>query len=82
MLRVEIFGASPLAEGRELKYRAEQDERRVVRSPLAEGRELKFQPAFRQPRRGLSPLAEGRELKYYRQPYSSLCPKVAPRGGA
>ena len=61
-------GASPLAEGRELKYIYALRRRNFQPSPLAEGRELKYLNAFRPVVDFLSPLAEGRELKCVRAP--------------
>ena len=72
--------ASPLAEGRELKYGYPSQLWCRGLSPLAEGRELKC-PAHVRLKFVASPLAEGRELKYPRNRAQPL-PRVAPRGGA
>ena len=53
---------SPLAEGRELKFR-HRAVHAVNGSPLAEGRELKYTALRRCRSATPSPLAEGRELK-------------------
>ena len=56
--------ASPLAEGRELKFDEYQTQIDATQSPLAEGRELKYKRKAEPLTALLSPLAEGRELKY------------------
>ena len=66
--RMYFSGASPLAEGRELKCVRYQLNRLQAPSPLAEGRELKFLHTKRNRYTFASPLAEGRELKYCGSP--------------
>ena len=56
--------ASPLAEGRELKYLFGRHGALPHGSPLAEGRELKCARFLFVNSGYLSPLAEGRELKF------------------
>ena len=74
---------SPLAEGRELKYKWEEQERPTQgESPLAEGRELKYEPAAATRGGTPSPLAEGRELKFRISGGRAQSESVAPRGGA
>ena len=43
---MKMLTASPLAEGRELKYKRQENNTQNGRSPLAEGRELKFADAL------------------------------------
>ena len=59
-----ITPASPLAEGRELKYTYTLLYAECPESPLAEGRELKWKATKDKKTTRPSPLAEGRELKY------------------
>ena len=73
---------SPLAEGRELKFRLSGRLHLVDKSPLAEGRELKSDCSRERNRPRWSPLAEGRELKYDRLDVRPREQLVAPRGGA
>ena len=72
---------SPLAEGRELKWKATKDKKTTRPSPLAEGRELKSAAGRRITRLTMSPLAEGRELKYIHQLCSKCCRSRPSRRG-
>ena len=73
--------ASPLAEGRELKFITMKKFVSVLLSPLAEGRELKFQCFREKNLLPASPLAEGRELKYPALPPSSCALRRPSRRG-
>ena len=73
---------SPLAEGRELKWKATKDKKTTRPSPLAEGRELKYIQRGDHGSVCASPLAEGRELKLMCAPIYCETNGVAPRGGA
>ena len=78
----ELFPASPLAWGRELKRSDLLPMVRGIWSPLAWGRELKLKLQLRAARRGESPLAWGRELKLYSIKIRSDLLRVAPCVGA
>ena len=73
---------SPLAEGRELKWKPCPAIARTFPSPLAEGRELKLGVVLHMRDLLESPLAEGRELKSVQRRDADPHGIVAPRGGA
>ena len=77
-----ISTASPLAEGRELKYIIHTTSPCDRTSPLAEGRELKSFAQNVGQNYIASPLAKGRELKYKSNSTNIREVEVAPRGGA